>query len=35
MDLNSLQEMLEDNVVNRLERIDGVASVGLSGGLTK
>ena len=35
MDLNSLQEMLEDNVVNRLERIEGVASVGLSGGLTK
>ncbi|MBQ2412633.1 MAG: efflux RND transporter permease subunit, partial [Anaerotignum sp.] len=35
LDLNSLQEMLEDNVVNRLERIEGVASVGLSGGLTK
>ena len=35
LDLNSLQEMLEDNVVNRLERIEGVASVGLSGGITK
>lgn len=34
LDLASLNEMLEDNVVNRLERIEGVASVGLSGGIT-
>lgn len=35
MDLNALNEMLEDNVVNRLERIEGVASVSLSGGITR
>ena len=35
LDLNSLNEMLEDNVVNRLERIEGVASVDLSGGITR
>ena len=35
LDLNSLHEMLEDNVVNRLERIEGVASVELSGGITR
>lgn len=35
MDLASLQEMLEDNVVNRLERIEGIASVELSGGITR
>ena len=35
MDLSALNEMLEDNVVNRLERIEGVASVGLSGGITR
>lgn len=35
LDLNALNDMLEDNVVNRLERIEGVASVGLSGGLEK
>lgn len=35
MDLNELNEMLEDNVVNRLERIEGVASVELSGGITR
>ena len=34
MDLESLNDLLEDNVVNRLERIEGVASVGLSGGIT-
>ena len=32
MDLESLNDLLEDNVVNRLERIEGVASVSLSGG---
>lgn len=32
MDLYALNELLEDNVVNRLERIEGVASVSLSGG---
>lgn len=35
LDLNSLHEMLEDNVVNRLERIEGVASVDLSGGIER
>lgn len=35
MDLASLQEMLEDNVVNRMERIEGIASVELSGGITR
>lgn len=35
LDLNALNDMLEDNVVNRLERIEGVASVGLSGGLER
>ena len=35
LDLNSLHEMLEDNVVNRLERIEGVASVGLNGGIER
>ena len=35
LDLNSLHEMLEDNVVSRLERIEGVASVDLSGGITR
>ena len=35
LDLNSLHEMLEDNVVNRLERIEGVASVDLNGGITR
>lgn len=34
-DLNELNEMLEDNVVNRLERIEGVASVDLSGGIER
>ena len=34
MDLKSLNDLLEDNVVNRLERIEGVASVSLSGGIT-
>lgn len=34
MDLESLNDLLEDNVVNRLERIEGVASVSLSGGIT-
>lgn len=32
MDLYVLHEMLEDNVINRLERIEGVASVSLTGG---
>ncbi len=32
MDLHVLNEMLEDNVINRLERIEGVASVSLTGG---
>ncbi len=35
LDLNALHEMLEDNVVSRLERIEGVASVDLSGGITR
>ncbi len=35
LDLNALNELLEDNVVNRLERIEGVASVNLSGGITR
>lgn len=35
LDLNELNELLEDNVVNRLERIEGVASVDLSGGITR
>ena len=35
LDLNSLHEMLEDNVVSRLERIEGVASVDLNGGITR
>lgn len=35
MDLNALNEMLEDNVVNRLERIEGVASVDLTGGIER
>lgn len=35
LDLNALNELLEDNVVNRLERIEGVASVELSGGITR
>ncbi|MDO4530795.1 MAG: efflux RND transporter permease subunit [Bacillota bacterium] len=35
LDLNALHEMLEDNVVNRLERIEGVASVSLSGGIER
>lgn len=35
LDLNALNDLLEDNVVNRLERIEGVASVDLSGGITK
>lgn len=34
MDLEALNDLLEDNVVNRLERIEGVASVSLSGGIT-
>lgn len=34
MDLKSLNDLLEDNVANRLERIEGVASVSLSGGIT-
>ena len=34
MDLESLNDLLEDNVVNRLERIEGVASASLSGGIT-
>lgn len=34
MDLESLNDLLEDNVANRLERIEGVASVSLSGGIT-
>lgn len=34
MDLESLNDLLEDNVVNRLERIEGIASVSLSGGIT-
>lgn len=35
MDLNALNEMLENNVVNRLERIEGVASVDLTGGIER
>lgn len=35
LDLNALHEMLEDNVVNKLERIEGVASVDLNGGITR
>lgn len=35
LDLNELNDLLEDNVVSRLERIEGVASVGLSGGVNK
>lgn len=35
LDLNALNDLLEDNVVNRLERIEGVASVDLSGGIEK
>lgn len=35
LDLNALNELLEDNVVNRLERIEGIASVDLSGGITR
>lgn len=35
LDLTALNELLEDNVVNRLERIEGVASVDLSGGITR
>ncbi|MGN1230418.1 MAG: efflux RND transporter permease subunit [Anaerotignum sp.] len=35
LDLTALNELLEDNVVNRLERIEGVASVELSGGITR
>ena len=35
MDLTALNEMLEDNVVNRLERIEGVASVDLTGGVER
>lgn len=35
LDLNDLNDLLEDQVVNRLERIEGVASVGLSGGVEK
>lgn len=34
-DLATLHEMLEDNVVNRLERIEGVASVDLTGGIER
>ena len=34
MDLEALNDLLEDNVANRLERIEGVASVSLSGGIT-
>lgn len=34
-DLTTLHEMLEDNVVNRLERIEGVASVELTGGIER
>ena len=32
LDLQQLNSLLEDNVVNRLERIDGVSAVTLSGG---
>lgn len=35
MSLVDLKTLLEDKVVNRLERIDGVASVQLMGGLTR
>lgn len=35
MDLTALNEMLEENVVNRLERIEGVASVDLVGGVER
>ncbi|WP_458406665.1 efflux RND transporter permease subunit [Anaerotignum sp.] len=35
MDLNALNEMLDENVVNRLERIEGVASVDLTGGIER
>ena len=35
LDLNELTLLLEENVMNRLERIEGVASVSLSGGLEK
>ena len=35
LDLTALNEMLDDNVVNRLERIEGVASVSLSGGIER
>ncbi len=35
LDLNALNDLLEDSVVNRLERLEGVASVGLSGGIEK
>lgn len=35
MDLAQLNTLLDENVVNRLERIEGVASVSLAGGLEK
>ena len=35
LDLNALNDLLEDSVVNRLERIEGIASVDLAGGIVK
>ena len=35
MDLTALNEMVEDNVLNRLERIEGVASVDVTGGVER
>ena len=35
LDLNALNDFLNDSVINRLERIEGVASVNLSGGIEK
>ncbi|MGN0135365.1 efflux RND transporter permease subunit [Anaerotignum sp.] len=35
MDLADLNDMVEDNIVNRLERIEGVASVDVSGGIER
>ena len=35
LDLNQLNDLLEDSIVPRLERIEGVASVGLSGGISQ
>ena len=35
LDLNMLDNMLEDNIIPRLERIEGVASIDLYGGIEK